>query len=325
MRADAVKPTFPEAPAGGGTELFFSTLKIHRRTLSQPAPRLRNLEGSYDARYAVEVARRLPLEEITSLGRATDLREEGLAFARSGDRDRGAELVAESRRHFEGAGLSPEALLLAEWFQTPAEAYVQYRCGDFADAEASLMRAIEVCVTLRADFGYRVEVRRVHLARNIVRVRNYGGRPLDALELAHHLVDYIEGVPSAWPWPSTAIASPDVPSLDVRLLVMDQVLGDVARVLSTARSDAADLLRAADDSGWFRVGQERESIERARIWLAARSMAVRGEWDAFLQLAGMFFAEPPGRLGKAWYELTDDLVTVGKMRAPEEVVDRFVN
>ena len=58
----------------------------------------------------MEVARRLPLDEIVSLGHATDLREEGLGLARSGDNEGGAELVAAARRLYEGANLSAEVL-----------------------------------------------------------------------------------------------------------------------------------------------------------------------------------------------------------------------
>jgi hypothetical protein len=312
------------AAARQGRELFLATLEIHRRALQQPAPRLRDLQSTYDARYAVEVARRLPLAEITALGDATDLREEGLALARAGQLDRGAELVAAARRAFTGAALSAEAVLLAEWFQEPAEAYLQFRRGDPAGAEDSLLRAVAACVRLRAGFGYRVELRRVHLARNIVRVRNFAGRPVDALELAHHLVDHIEGVPGAWPWPQHTVAEPDDLTLDVRLLLLDQVLGDVARLLSPARPDARELLGVADARGWFRAGAGRPHIDRARIWLRARSMAVRGDWDEFLRLAGLFFAEPPGRFGVAWSELTGDLATVGAVRAPEEPVEPLV-
>jgi hypothetical protein len=306
-------------------DLFLFTLEIHRRTLSRPGPRLPNIEGTYDVRYAVEMARRLPLEEITSLGHATDLREEGLTAARSGDLDLGADLVAEAKRHYESAGLSPEALLLAGWFQWPADAYIQYRRGDHLDAEASLLRGIEACVALRNEFKYRVELRRIHLARNIVRVRNHGGRPLDALELAHHLMNYIEGAADSWPWMTTAITNTDSLELDIRLLLTDQVLADVARLLSPTRPDARELLRVADDRRWFHAGENPEPIERARVWLSARSMAVKGQWDAFLRHAGVFFAESPGRLGRAWFELTTDLINIGTILAPNEVVDRSVD
>ena len=166
-------------------------------------------------------------------------------LVRSGECELGAKLIDRSRRHFEAANLSTEAMVLAEWFQTPAEAYVQYRRGDTSGAEALLLQAVEACIPLRARYGYRVELRRIHLARNVVRVRDEAGRPLEALELAHQLVDYIEGVSEAWPWPQSVVVEPDVPDLDVRLVLTDQVLGDVARLLSTTRPDARDLLRTA--------------------------------------------------------------------------------
>jgi hypothetical protein len=302
-------------------ELFLTTLEIHRRTLSQPKLRLRNIDVTYDARLTIEMARRLSLTEITNLGHATELREQGLALARAGNLPGGSELIAASRHQFEHAELSPEALLLAEWFQMPAEAYVQYRCGDTVLAEESLMRAIEFCVRLRTDYGYRVELRRIHLTCNVVRVRDQGGRPLEALELGHHLIDYIQGVSEAWPWPSIAVVDPDALALDVRLAIMDQVLGTIGRILSTARPDAVALLGIADARGWLRGEEGHEKIERARIWLFARSSAVRGDWDSFLQYAAVFFAEPSGRLRIAWHELTGDLVTVGRIRAPHEVVE----
>jgi hypothetical protein len=319
-------PSFPTQTASdSGRAPVLATLAILRRTLAQPRRRLPNLDASYDARYAVELARRLPLVEIVDLGRATDLREEGLALARSGQIDEGAALVSEARMEVEGAKLSAEARLLAEWFQTPAEAYVEYRRGNIKAAEAALYRAIELCVPLRVEYGYRVQQRRIHLARNIVRVRNSGGRPVDSLELASQLIRCVECHSEAWPWPSTMISDPDVLTLDVRLLLMDQILGDVARLLSIARADSRELLHVAETRGWFTAHNDHEAIERARTWLSARCMAVRGDWDGFLPFAGAFFAEPPGRLAMAWYELAGDLEVIAAVRTPNEIVDRSVD
>ena len=301
-------------------DLFLATLEIHRNSLARPQPRLPKLEQIYNTVHTITMSERLPLAEIMLLGEATDFREEGLQLARAGENADGARLIAESRLRFEQAGLSQEALLLAESFQEAAEAYVQYKANHHIEAKTLLLDAIRCCCVLHNDYDYPVEIRRIHLARNIVRVTMLAGEPVEALGLADRLIRYIEDDANAWPWPSLVVTEPDGLGLDARLFLMDQVLSDVALMLTTTSPRGRDLLHTADERGWLSVVEGPNHLKRPRTWIAARRMAVQGNWQEFLRFGGEFFAEPPGRLGTAWRELTRDLAVLGMVLAPEETV-----
>ena len=100
-----------------------------------PAPPLRNLEEIVDVRYSIDAARRLTEAELQVLSQATQLREEGLKRARTGNTADGKQLIQAARALLETEPISAEAHLLGESFQLAAEAFISYQNGHHAAAE----------------------------------------------------------------------------------------------------------------------------------------------------------------------------------------------
>jgi hypothetical protein len=314
----------PMARTAAQTELralLLKAIELQRKGADQAVHLELTSDRKYHAEHILKIARTASLPEVTVLVRASEIREKGLAFIKAGDNANGAKWLREARRMFSGAELSREARLSAESFQYPAEAYLQYSRGDYGEAAASLLQAIVLCHALRDDYQHEVEVRRIHLARNIVRVKTKAGGRKDALMMSSLLVGYIEGHAALWPLPELRMTStPDPLLAEERWALMDQVLGEIA--LLTTRRNETSLDFLSGSASWpFNNDNNRAVGEFAQVygWLAARRAMVEGDARGFLTHSVAFFNQGRGYLNRAWRELTLDLVDLCAEIAPEEL------
>jgi len=137
--------------------LLLKTIQLQQKGAHVAGPRALTLDKKYNAQYILKIARNVSLPEITVLIRASEIREKGLAAVKAGDTTNGGALLREARRIFSEAALSKEALVSADSFQYPAEAYLQYRRGEYDQAEASVLQAIMLCHVLRDEYEHQVE------------------------------------------------------------------------------------------------------------------------------------------------------------------------
>ena len=142
--------------------LLLKAIRVQREGTFETGRSELSLDKKYNTQQLLKLARSASLPEITVMLHASRIREMGLASAKAGDTAKGAELIREARRIFSEAALSKEALVAMNSFQYPAEAYLQYKNGDYAQAEASLLRSIILCQILRDEYEHQVEVRRIH-------------------------------------------------------------------------------------------------------------------------------------------------------------------
>lgn len=289
--------------------LALEALAQRDAALTRFTHRSRSLEQILDAQYVLLMAERLSLADLEMLGEATSLREAGLQAAREGDLELGLELVVEARDHCRNAPLSEEARLSFETFQTAAEAYVRYRSGDQAEAEALLFRSIETCHALAAGHAYDFDLRLVHLARNIARVRAEAGRAEDALKLALQLVRFIEGDGDCWPW-SALVCAPGRLSGDAAWMAMDQVVMEIALVLRPP--GGAALHARAQCEGWLNFDASPPGFGRVHDFIAAYQALAVGDDARFLRDAANFFAGGVDNLAASWRRMDADVEHIAK-------------
>jgi hypothetical protein len=292
-----------------------------RQQAQAPAGSLRSdLEDKYQTQLLLQMVIGLSAPEIALLLRAACAREKGLALVRAGDTESGARCIREARDICSIGGLSREATLLAKSFQTAAEAYLQYRKAKYAYAHASLMEAVNACQILRSEYGYNVEVRRVHLARNLVRVKTAGGEQKEAMRIASILVGYVEGNHEIWPIPQEHLhASPGVLASEDRWFLLDQILGEIALLL-TRRNPISRQVISVNYSLLFGDGMTpRGEFSRVSTWLVAYRASVGGDMEGFLNHAFTFFSEGPGQLPLAWRALNSEFVDLCKDIALEHM------
>jgi hypothetical protein len=191
------------------------------------------IEDRFEAQQVITMAHRLPVREIEALGEATDLREAGLRAARSGDLARGRHLIADARASRESVALSEEASTLFETYQLAAQSYINYRECNYDAAISAMRDALRSANRLRAVFGYIVEVRRIHLAANLLRLAASSGSHDEAIRTGLRLVRYVLGDRNAWPWASLTLDSVDILSSDSKVFVLAQILRPLSDALAT--------------------------------------------------------------------------------------------
>jgi hypothetical protein len=290
-----------------------------RRIVQHGPPVSGYLDESFDERVnARHLRNSLSLPEIAVVHRSAAVREKGLALVRSGDLQGGADLLRKARAFFTQATLCEEGVAFLESFQLAAEAYLQYKERQYDATRVALRGAIQACHVLRDEYGYCVEARRIHLARNIIRVETYANRQVEAMQLASRLVRYIDGRGEPWPIPDLRlVTAPDPLRAKARWILMDQILGELALLTRRHKPRAPDLIPLG--SALFQEGATDDNFAPVHTWLAAMRASADGDAAAFLKHARVFFSEAPAYLAQAWRELSLEFLDVVKEIAPEIV------
>ncbi len=274
----------------------------HRKGLARPYTRSRNMEQINDTLQVLAMAERLDEEEIRTLGIATDSRERGLCAARNGRLEEAIMLIAAARTIYGSANLSTQASECAEAFQTAAESYVQYKSSDYAAAVLSMSHSLRLCEVLANTYGYPLEMRRIHLARNIARIRASAGYTEEALRICAKLLQYIGGNEDAWPLPYSGQARRHLLYDDAALFILDQVLAEALRLFEPDTTAAIENLAAvAQARDVFVFGSS--AFLRAAHCLSACVSYVEGNTHASLDEASAFFEVGPQSLEFAWREM----------------------
>ena len=150
--------------------------------------------------YLLNLARSMGAREISSLLEAETIREKALALSRSGDQANAAVLLKQSHTLCHSADLCSHGSHAARTFQAAAESYLAYKQKHYDRAASLMCESIESSRILADDFGHDMEFRRVHLARNLLRLEVISSSPGDIVDHTIRLLQYALGVRSEWPW-----------------------------------------------------------------------------------------------------------------------------
>ena len=309
-----------DASSPGVHDLVRGCAEAYQGGCSQIAP-THNLDETFNVQLLLSMLLRISVSDIMAMLEASQVRARALALARA---DRSADAHALLRlAHTIGVAAAPseEAACADRSFQAAAGAYLQDKAGDYPGAETLLLDALDCCRTLRDQFGYAMEGRRIHLVRHIVRVRSAAGRFEDAFEIAWRMVRYIDGDTPSWPFPGVALSKdPDVLAIADRLLLLDQILSEMPSLLASSQAAAAMLARA--DRSLFRRDVPRsEDLSRVYLWLSAMRASAEGDLVAFLENATAFFRGGPGDMPRAWREMSRDFIQVCREIAPAVAIE----
>jgi hypothetical protein len=299
-------------------DLVSKTISSYRYGQSRASVLRINLDKQYNDQYLLLIAERLSSFEISILLKASEVRERGLALARSGDVENGGKALNAAREIYVETNLSKEALITAESFQAPADAYLQYKRKEYGEACASLVAALKACQILRDEYGQNlVELRWLQLVRNIIRVESVAGNLSEAMRLASSLLRYIESGNEHWPFPELPLLTqPEPLALEEKLVVIDQILGeDIAPLLANPKDTAKQLLKVGE-SYLFQRDIDSQ-FARVHSWLAAMRASVEEDLVGFFNNAILFFSEGPNYLDQAWRKMVKHFVQVCMEVAPE--------
>jgi hypothetical protein len=303
-------------------DLVSKTISSYRYGQSRASVLRINLDKQYNDQYLLLIAERLSSFEISILLKASEVRERGLALARSGDVENGGKALNAAREIYVETNLSKEALITAESFQAPADAYLQYKRKEYGEACASLVAALKACQILRDEYGHKVEGRRIHLVRNIIRVESVAGNLNEPMRLAGSLLRYIESGNECWPFPELRLLTlPDPLTLEEKWVLMDQILGEIASLLANPKDTARQLLKVSE-SYLFRRDIDSQ-FAQVHLWLAAMRASVEEDLECFLNNAIRFFSDGPGYLDQAWRKMVQHFVQICMEVAPEALLQEL--
>jgi tetratricopeptide (TPR) repeat protein len=288
----------------------------HAKGKALPVPRVPNMERRQGALYVAELSRNLSDEEMDRLAEATSLREQALEKAREGELERARLLLTEAH-DFIGTHLSsPEARTSACSYYAAAAAFVEFSEGNLQTAFELLSEALLLCRQLHSDYGHSVEVRRVHLSRNIVRIVWRMGRHVEAWQLCLGLLNYVWGQEARWPLDEeTAIAVPDreILRIDERVFLTDQLLSEAISTAADAGRHVAALNPALKVlSGWK---AEAPSDRINRIGRLCQSLSDDGR-DSALQWLVHCFEQGEGPLPMSWHRMERLFQEISATRLP---------
>ena len=210
--------------SGVAQAAMLARLAAARRAFERDRPAEMRLDVGkmFSQAYRLKLSTVLAPAEVTILFAAEDIRERALASAREGDLAEAAVQLRHAAALCEDGALSDHGRIAGLAFQRAAEAFVGYKRGRHDEAMRGLEDAIIICDHLADVFGDAMEFRRIHFARNVLRVLCHSAPSERVVADTVDLIYYIGGDESRWP------------------LAVGQGLGKPARLSAAQRGWAID-------------------------------------------------------------------------------------
>ncbi len=279
--------------------------------LGQPAAR-EYRAPAFDFLLKQVVSLKLPVERRITVCRIWRASIEGLRLAREGRLDEASERFGRAWDELAQAASCRRAMLLAKAPLEAAHAYFEYKRGEFDVARARVLSAMDADLELESDDAdfILVEMHRLQLAQNLMRIDLRSGEPKRAMALAGQILAYVEGFIDTLPvhhsWRGAEFISRTPPA--IRRLLVPQVAGDVVLALSDDQGELETIFLRNIQVGDYRA---RPGVlnEQFRLWVLVKKAFHQKEWDEYLQRLLGFL--PTGRrpgFQAVWYSSMIDLL-----------------
>ena len=264
----------------------------------------------FDQQLDVALSNRLPLDEQLLVRFVAAVRSRGLTAARNNRLIEAQQALDEGRRVLASELLSAQGKLIVETFHEAVEAYVEYKRGLIPLARARVRKALAIDCTLISQYGYDIlDLHRVQLGHNLMRLDIHQGNLAAAAELCASLISYLEGRAGEWPLPEFKIETdPAQLPAELRSAMLIQILGELALCLRNKNAAEAarvftPLLPHVESATAFPCSQH----ARAHRWLQAKWACVNEEPVAFLRHVTELLREGPGQMLLLWRAAVLDL------------------
>ncbi|MEB3179940.1 MAG: hypothetical protein VKL59_13015 [Nostocaceae cyanobacterium] len=261
----------------------------------------------------MQMQHNLSSTEQLLLRELSQIRAQGLIASRRGDFVSAEEMFVQGCKQFESARISHQGSLVYQAFQEPAQAYLDYRLGDFDSARKRIIQALTSDAILEDEYGYDILfIHRIHLVLNLVRNEAQKINFPQAITLASQLLSYLQGtsetLPLSSPWGSQRVAL--LPE-DVFPVLVTQIIDEVAFILAGKSHQFVRELFAiitrymqfSDENNFVAVPQVHE-------WLLVKQAFVNHHVPTFLERASNFLAGRRTDNLALWYAVVIDFLAV---------------
>lgn len=256
---------------------------------------------------------RLSVREKLLLNRVNQARSQALNVARKGDIVTAEQLMEKVRTTWDISQVSPEVNLLYKSFQEAAEAYLNYRRGDFDQAWSNITEAIITDAALETEYGYKVLfAHRLHLVQNLVRSEARGQRIRKAIKLGSQLLSYLEGKSENLPfpvcWDAHLIAN--LPQ-EVISTTFNLVTNEIALILvGKNRQEGQELWEIIINHINLEIDDGVETYPPAYCWLRMKQALFNSNLTNAIELMSQFLSAGRGKVPLLWYATVIDLVAI---------------
>jgi hypothetical protein len=258
---------------------------------------------------------RLSLADQLVMSGFTSAINQGLAAARQGQFLMAEQFFVQAREPLLSDKLSTEGHLICKSFQEAAEAYLDYRRGDFSHARAHMLEALATDIILEEEYGYDKFIthsHRLEFAINLVRIDARWMRFERAVDLADSLLGYLEGglevlpLPGSW---SRKLVELLPPELSTAHFVT--IASEVAPILADKnRQVAGDLFTIAARHTKLKTNSNCHYHPGVHAWFLVKEAFLSNEVVTFLERVSHFLSEGRADTPVLWYATVVDLLAL---------------
>lgn len=256
---------------------------------------------------------RLPQEEQVIMQQAANTRENALMAVRCGEFVMAEHLFAKARIPLESNLLSPESSLLHRSFLEQAEAYLDYRKGDFEQVHTRTSVALAIDAVLEEKYEYKImHIHRIQLLHNLVRTEAKQMCYNQAIELAAQLLAYLEGAIKTLPFPGFwgfeyIVSQPK----ELLAATFAQIASEIAVILAGKSPQLArELLAVVRQHIPPQLQEHYHGHPRAYGWFLLKKSFLENDIAKFLEQASHFVAEGCTDTPLLWYAAVVDFVAL---------------
>ncbi|MEH1770950.1 MAG: hypothetical protein ACYTXE_29785 [Nostoc sp.] len=247
--------------------------------------------------------------------------QRGLIAARRGGLNAAEQAFAAARLLLQLNKLSNEGGMLYQSFLEQAEAYLDYRRGEFEQARNRIYQALEINLILEDKYGYEMAFfGRIQLVHNLVRIDAGCMEFNRAIKLAFQILGYLEGtldvlpISGNWDYERVKRQRPEFVAA-----MFAQVTGEIAIILAGKNCQfVSDLLTFGSNYMPISFNQNHHCHPQAYAWLLVKQAFINNQVGTFLERASNFIAEGRGYTPLLWYATLADLVALcNELALPE--------
>lgn len=217
--------------------------------------------------------------------------------------------------------LSPQGGLICQSLTKATESYLDYKYGNFAEARKKTFEALAIYRNMEEEYKYEIIFfRRLQLVCNLVRIEGKSKNYQSAIELACHLLNYLQGtskdipILGSWKYDRTTHRSSIIISATYALLVRE--IAELL-VLEQFQSEkelfaiVSTTLKLPNNNGYY-------VHPTAYSWLIVKQAKMNTNVSEFLKLAANFIRKGRADVPLLWYATVINLVSAcDELKLPE--------
>lgn len=263
----------------------------------------------------------LPLTDQLIFPRLNKIRVQGINAARQGNF-----MVAEKCLNFVRLRLlidrlSDQGSLISESLLKAAESYLDYKHDHFDKARKKTFEALTIYLNIEEDFGYEIIfLRRLQLVCNLIRLEGRAMNYKRAIELACHLLNYLQGnsevisIPGSWGYERVARQSPKIISTTYALIV-----GEIAEILvGKPHQLEKELFEIISAELKLHNNVSYHCHQGAYLWLLIKQVFVNENIPQFEKMTFSWLSEGRRDTPLLWYAtVIDSINLLEKLNIPE--------